>query len=60
MTLVKAMQVSRQILDGKELPSYADRNAAIAIGFEAMQRVQSLRGWSPEVAVMLLPSETRE
>ena len=58
MTLVDAMQVSRQILDGKELPSYADRNAAIALGFEAMQRIHNARTIGHSVPADLLPGET--
>ena len=60
MNLVKAMQVSRQILDGNELPSVADRNAAIALGFEAMQRVQDMRISPCTTADEILLGETEE
>lgn len=60
MNLEKAMQVSRQILDGKELPSYADRNAAIALGFEALRREKDNRD-NPDGALCgFLPGETEE
>ena len=60
MNLEKAMQVSRQILDGKELPSYADRNAAIALGFEAMQRDEKNRLIDNHPDQALLLGETEE
>lgn len=58
MTLADAMQINRQILDGKELPSIADRNAAIALGFEALKTMKAERliyGFKRQVR---LPGET--
>jgi len=60
MTLIEAMQISRQILDGKELPSVADRNAAIALGFEAMKRVKHIRETYQKASYVMLPGETQE
>ena len=60
MKLEKAMQTSRQILDGKELPSVADRNAAIALGYEAISRIQDMRSSPCTDPFELLPGETDE